>query len=287
LAEKSQKIQSLGELKNKRRIKDAELGKFQKTVTTSTHKWFREENLASIIENMGNANFTKMVDEFKTIGSERQDIALYANELKSLVTRAYQELNARYKVPQNPPPSIAEMRSDGIRIESTNDEEIFELVAANIFRANLDDRSRPEPTAIKESAVPTLPGEDVAGLDPSTPKIVYERHDSAIKERDRLKEELGVIDGEIVLLESQLPALGQPKRLFLGLIILTYFSAVGIVYPLYLMSSNPVGVTSAQRSLVLYGFVSGLLILIVFILRAVADLKGHELERKMNSNLKP
>ena len=89
LAEKSQKIQSLGELKNKRRIKDAELGKFQKTVTTSTHKWFREENLASIIENMGNANFTKMVDEFKTIGSERQDIALYANELKSLVTRAY------------------------------------------------------------------------------------------------------------------------------------------------------------------------------------------------------
>jgi hypothetical protein len=49
-----------------------------------------------------------------------------------------------------------------------------------------------------------------------------------------------VITGEIELLELRLPALAQQRWLIQGFMILAYFSAVGIVYPLFLMTRNPV-----------------------------------------------
>jgi hypothetical protein len=85
-----------------------------------------------------------------------------------------------------------------------------------------------------------------------------------------------VITGEIELLELRLPALAQQRWSIQGFMILAYFSAVGIVYPLFLMSRNPVVATGAQRAMVLLGFASGLLALLAFIWSAVADLKAIE-----------
>ncbi len=276
VSEKSHQIQNLAELRNRHRVKDAELAKFQKTVDKRIQKWFREENLASILEAKGNTNYTKMVNEFKRAGSERQEIAQYANLLKGIVTRAFKDLNEIYKIPAGIPESCVEMRADGIQIESAHDEEIFELVAIQITRERQQNQIESEANLsmnVTESDIPEADSNE--NVRPS-PNFVYERQDAAIKERDRLNEELGVIDGDINFIELHLPVMAQTKRLFQGFIILAYFSIVGIVYPLYLMTRNPVIASASDRTLVLLGFISGLIALLVFIWKSVEDLRAIE-----------
>lgn len=276
VAEKSQQIQSLAELRNRDRVKDAELMKFQKTVSDRTQRWFLEENIQSILEDEGNTNYTKMVDAFNKLGSERQDIAQYANVLKGVVTRAFKELNKVYKFPAEVPQSASEMRADGVRIDSPHDEEIFEKVALHISSTRVS-------TRVNSHDGLHMKGKDEVSTivtssesDQRSPDFVYERHDAAIKERDRLNEELSVIHGEIDLIESHLPAMAQTRRLLQGFVILAYFSLVGIVYPLYLMTRNPVVASASDRTMVLAGFISGLIALLIFIWKSLLDLQGIE-----------
>jgi len=70
--------------------------------------------------------------------------------------------------------------------------------------------------------------------------------------------------------------MGQQRWLINGFLILAYFSVIGIVYPLYLMTRNPVVADATARETVLLGFVSGLVALLAFIWSAVSDLKGFE-----------
>lgn len=285
VSEKSEQIQSLAELRNRDRVKDAQLVKFQKTVSARTQKWFLDENLHLILQDKGNTNYTKMVDEFKKSGSDRQDIAQYANSLKVVVTRAFKELNEIYQYPNELPGSSAEMQADGIRIESAHDEEIFEKVAAHISTERLGTLNNPDEKLHMVASAVQPPVIDLDESDRDSSDFVHERHDAAIKERDRLNEELGVIHGEIELIESHLPAMAQTKRLVQGFLILSYFSLIGIVYPLYLMTRNPVVASASERTRVLYGFISGLVALLIFIWKSVVDLQGVE-KHLANAQLK-
>ena len=282
VSEKTQQAQLFDELKSKRRVKDAELEKFNFTVVSGIQKLFREDYLDSILESKGDSNYTKMVDSFEVAGSDRQEIAEYANTLKTVVTRAFKELEAKYKEPAHLPESALKMRTDGIHIDPGHDEEIFERVSLFISteRQFLPSDSPLKPAEIGESSserdADSLDAEPLPPPVHAAPTLVTSRHDAAIKERDRLKEELGVITGEIALLELRLPALAQQRWLIQGFMILAYFSAVGIVYPLFLMSRNPVVASGTQRAMVLLGFTSGLLALLAFIWSAVADLKAIE-----------
>jgi len=276
VSEKSQQSQSLEELRSKRRVKDAELEKFRNTVNSGIQKWFREDNLDNILEARGNSNYTKMVDDFDTTGNDRQVIAEYANNLKNIVTRAFKELGEVYKSPSIIPDSSAKMRADGIRIDPGHDEEIFERVAS-FSSASLDSGRQPaEAEPAKNFGPQKITSPEQIESMPTAPTMVSSRHDAAIRERDRLNEELGVIVGEIKLLESRLPAMGQQRWLINGFLILAYFSVIGIVYPLYLMTRNPVVADATARETVLLGFVSGLVALLAFIWSAVSDLKGFE-----------
>jgi cell division protein FtsB len=55
VSEKTQQVQLFDELKSKRRVKDAELKKFNNTVVTGIQKLFREDYLDSILESKGNS----------------------------------------------------------------------------------------------------------------------------------------------------------------------------------------------------------------------------------------
>ena len=282
VSEKTQQVQSLAELQSKRRVKDAELEKFNHTVATGIQRWFREDNLDEILEKRGDSNYTKMVDDFDVKGSDRQEVSEYANHLKNTVTRAFKELERVYKAPGSIPDSPTKIRTDGIQIDPGHDEEIFQRVSAHISatrqlilaesEAQEADISNPENSSPIEAT-------DLSALAPTVapvPTLVTSRHDAAIRERDRLKEELGVIIGEIELLELRLPEMAQQRWLIAGFAILAYFSAVGIVYPLYLMTRNPVVAGAGERSKVLLGFISGLIALLAFIWSAVADLRAIE-----------
>lgn len=276
VSEKSQQSQSLEELRSRRRVKDAELEKFKNTVNSGIQKWFREDNLDNILENRGNSNYTKMVDDFDTTGNDRQVIAEYANNLKSVVTRAFKELEEVYKSSPTIPNSSAKMRADGIRIDPGHDEEIFERVAVHSSAIRESGDQLPEVDPHNDSAPQKGTSSDQVESPPAIPTIVSSRHDAAIKERDRLNEELGIIVGQIKLLESRLPAMAQQTWLIQGFVILAYFSVIGIVYPLYLMTRNPVVADATARETVLFGFISGLVALLAFIWSAVSDLRGFE-----------
>jgi len=285
VSEKTQQVQSLAELQSKRRVKDAELEKFNHTVATGIQRWFREDNLNDILEKRGDSNYTKMVDDFDVTGSDRQGVSEYANHLKNTVTRAFKELERVYKGPGSIPESPTKIRTDGIQIDAGHDEEVFQRVSAHISATRLltvaEDEAREGKISTPENSSPTEPT-DLSALAPTLPPVppvptlVTSRHDAAIKERDRLKEELAVIIGEIELLESRLPEMAQQHWLIAGFAILAYFSVVGIVYPLYLMTRNPVVATASDRSKVLLGFISGLIALLAFIWSAVADLRAIE-----------
>lgn len=55
VSEKTQQAQLFDELKSERRVKDAELKKFNNTVVTGIQKLFREDYLDSILESKGNS----------------------------------------------------------------------------------------------------------------------------------------------------------------------------------------------------------------------------------------
>ena len=198
---------------------------------------------------------------------------------KSQQIQSLAELRNRDRVnkfPASIAQSCIEMRADGVRIESPHDEEIFERVAAHISSLRLLERVDLDDELHMRGNERESPVEMTSESDHASPDFVFERRDAAIKERDRLNEELGVIHGKIELIESHLPAMAQTKRLIQGFMILAYFSLVGIVYPLYLMTRNPVVATASERTYVLMGFISGLLALLVFIWKSVADLQGIE-----------
>ena len=293
VSEKTQQVQSLAELQSKRRVKDAELEKFNHTVGTGIQRWFREDNLDDILEKRGDSNYTKMVDDFDVTGSDRQEVSEYANHLKNTVTRAFKELERVYKAPGNIPESPTKIRTDGIQIDPGHDEEIFQRVAAHISATRqlvlAESEAQEGNSSNSQSSSPTE-ATDLSALAPTVPPVptlVTSRHDAAIKERDRLKEELGVIIGEIELLEFRLPEMAQQRWLIAGFAILAYFSAVGIVYPLYLMTRNPVVAIASDRSKVLLGFISGLIALLAFIWSAVADLRAIEKGVSKKEGLSP
>lgn len=282
VSEKTQQLQSLAELQSKRGIKDAELEKFNHAVGTGIQRWFREDNLEDILSKRGDSNYTKMVDEFDATGSDRQEISEYANSLKTIVTRAFKELEQKYPEPAKIPESPHKIRADGIHIDPGHDEEIFERVATHITASRQaifeekEERDAENVEPQKLAGPGTSDPVPVVMVNPPAPTLVTSRHDAAIKQRDRLSEELRIITGEIELLETRLPANSQQRWLIYGLGILAYFSIVGIVYPLYLMTRNPVIATASARTKVLWGFSSGLVALLIFIWSAVADLRAIE-----------
>ena len=51
-----------------------------------------------------------------------------------------------------------------------------------------------------------------------------------------------------------------------GFLALSYFGIVGVIYPLFFMTKNPVVVDALSRDIVFFGFVSGFVALLIFII---------------------
>jgi len=58
-----------------------------------------------------------------------------------------------------------------------------------------------------------------------------------------------------------------------GFIALSYFGIVGVIYPLFLMTKNPVVVDALSRDIVFFGFVSGFVALLFFIIDLLWNLR--------------
>ena len=282
LSEKSQYLQNLAVLVNRRRVKSDELEKFQERVQWRTHIWFKEQHLKEIVEGKGKSDLTDMVENFNVRGSEQEEIARYAQDLQKRVARAFKDVSEKYQPPSSIPETWEEMKQDGVQIEDEEEGDLFQMVATYIantrYKIKKERREEVERMINFPSINLNFPKYEFPSIKPTTPSIVFERHDNAIKETERLSEEIDDLNGEISLLRERIPALEKPTRLIHGFIVLAYFSIAGIVYPLFLMTRNPVVVEASARTRVLAAFGSGLALLLGFIWNAVSELRKASLE---------
>ena len=79
--------------------------------------------------------------------------------------------------------------------------------------------------------------------------VEWERNDLDIKYLDKQKAEL----------EYKLKNYGKPKGVIPGVVVLTYFTFTGIIYPISLLPISAENFTIFQRSLVIFLFISGVL----------------------------
>ena len=259
-----------------------ELDKFQERVTWRTHFWFKERYLKEIVEGKGQSELTEIVENFSVRGSQFEDIAIYAEALKNLVARAFNELSEKYPSPLSIPETWEQLKRDGLQIEDEDDGSVFQMVGTYIENTRYRAQKAKSEAAARRLNLPIINTSfrnfDMSSIKPKTSDIVLERHDNAIKETERLSEEIEDLNGEIALLKERIPALEKPTRLIYGFLILAYFSIVGIVYPLIIMTRNPVVAGAPTRNRVLAGFCSGLVLLLGFIWNAVSDLRKAALE---------
>jgi hypothetical protein len=268
VTEKSNYLHSLAELEGRKEIVMADLEQVHRTILDRTQQLFRESHLKEIIEKRGDLDTFEMVRTFDVTGGELSDISQYVLTLKDLVKSAYANLEEKYPKPANPPDDWSKLRYEGIRIESSHDGDIYGRVAVEIAIQRDRQSAKTNSFLVSNSESPSIP---TTPLD--TPKIDLERQDTQIGKRSDLRSALNLIDSEISLIQIKLPSVTNPVRLQQGFGVLAYFGIVGIIYPLYIMTKNPVTAVASVRNRVLIGFVSGFIALLIFIWKALVDLK--------------
>ena len=268
VTEKSNYLHSLAELEGRKEIVMADLEQVHRTILDRTQQLFRESHLKQIIEARGELDTFEIVRDFDVIGGELSDISQYVLTLKDLIKSAYAKLEEKYPHPSNPPEDWSILRYEGIPIESSHDGDIYGRVAIEMAiqrERQTNPTNSPFAASLDSASTPIMPL--------GTPKIVLERHDTQIEKRGDLRSELNLIDSEISLIQSKLPSVTNPTRLRQGFAVLAYFGVVGIIYPVYIMTKNPVTAEAPARTRVFIGFVSGFVGLLIFIWKALIDLK--------------
>ena len=114
----------------------------------------------------------------------------------------------------------------------------------------------------------------------------FDRYDRLIGEENRLATDLAVLERERNFFEQELDRVTPPKGLGLGVGVLGYLTAVGVIAPVVALAMRPVPSTAASRLVLVALFVSGLAILFAYLIYAVRQLRrNRELPKRLNPSL--
>ena len=89
---------------------------------------------------------------------------------------------------------------------------------------------------------------------------------------------IALVEAEVELVTASIAGLGKPQGVVFGTAVLAYFAIVGIVLPMSLMAWRPVTDRLAWRRTALYLFVSGLALLIYYLIWSVRQLQKDPTE---------
>lgn len=116
-----------------------------------------------------------------------------------------------------------------------------------------------------------LPGLGLSHLPPMLPRASLSdtlmlqrgmRRDALKAQEGRAQQQLEDLEGEVTRLRQAREAVVRPKGLVLGLLTLSFFTVVGVVIPLYIMSTVPKDLTSTMAGTVFGLFMAGLVALL-------------------------
>lgn len=264
VSEKSSNLHRLAELEKRKQISTNALGDVQSAIQRRTNEWFLTEQLTRFVKAKGQVDITEIVENFQAIGSEEDLTMLFAQALADAVVRAFEEITEAYPGMAIPPSDSTELQKAGLYINSPTEEVIYERVASEI--------------ASKRKLEDLLASLRSNEVEPETPRVLsntlIQRHDAQISKKTDLNTSISFIDSEISLIKSKLPSLTNPNRLIWGFLVLAFFGATGILYPLYLMTKNPVIAFSMTRTEVFVGFLSGFIALLAYIMTTFQELRN-------------
>ena len=99
-------------------------------------------------------------------------------------------------------------------------------------------------------------------MQPEYVKLSAERRDALQVDLERAAARIQDIDEGITHLQRRREAIARPRGLGLGLIVLGYFTLVGVGIPLFILSGSPQNMSSTQTATVFWFFASGLALLL-------------------------
>jgi hypothetical protein len=123
-------------------------------------------------------------------------------------------------------------------------------------------------------------------IDRPTPEYVKlnaERRDAMHANIQRTQQQVEDIQGEVTRLERTRGAVVRPKGLGRGLVVLAYFTLVGVIVPLWLMSRAPQHLTARLGEVVFWLFFTGLAALLGYMTVLALRLSGWRMGHSSHS----
>jgi hypothetical protein len=227
-------------------------------VAVST-KWFVDHHKDQLLEARGRADIESLLEDFIPRGSSYQEMRPVAENLINSIQTAFPEIESKFSG-RMPPRTSSGLRESGVAIPEGS-ADIYEIVASHI--ADEIERSRPR-TAWEVRFIPSVT---------PTPEIVYRRLDAKIDLERELNSELRALNSELILLDEELSTFKKPEGIKGAIAVLLYLTLAGIALPTILMALRPVPDSSLSRAAVVAAFVSGLAVLVGYLLFRVRSLK--------------
>jgi hypothetical protein len=264
-AERGAVIQRRRHRDEMRKIKQAEYDDVHARRLAVSTEWFVDHHRDAVLQARGLTDAETLL-EFIPRGSSHQEMRPVAEKLISSTKSAFAEINSKF--PDDVPPLTSrELIENGVTIPEGS-EEIYEAVAKYI-----DDHIPRSPRAGGLFNFPNV----AARIAVRTPSIVYERQDALISKEADIHGEIQALEKEIALLDEELSAFGKPEGVIGSIYVLAYLTLVGIVLPTILMALRPVPGGGITRILVVAAFISGLIVLLSYLLFRLRALKPPKL----------
>jgi hypothetical protein len=102
-----------------------------------------------------------------------------------------------------------------------------------------------------------------------------QRRDDLIASTERAEQRAEDVEAEVAQLRSARDAIIRPKGLAGGLAVLSFFTLVGVIVPLWLMSRSPKQLTARLGEVVFYLFLGGLVLLLGYMSMLANRLAGR------------
>ena len=275
ISEKSTLQNHLADLDSRKKISQAAADVARRKIQARTDDWFLDEHLKEIIDSNGILDIAKLVDNFWGRGHDPELTQKFAQKLADITARAFKEILEVYGSNTNPPDNCDELREAGISIGDDEEELVYLSVANSLVKAKAE-KNTAWPFAFSQAFTKPLL------MPPITPPHVQARHDANIANELDLKTTVALIDGEISLIKSRLPVVSDPKPFLWGFVVLAYFAAVGIFYPLHFMTKLPVIAPSGVRTQVYFGFISGFVVLLLYIANDVVKMRRNSMDTSLS-----
>lgn len=255
-----------------REIKQAEYDDVHAERLEVSIEWFvdhhKEELLTQLLEQKDAADVESLLDDFIPRGSSLEEMRPVAEGLIGSTRAAIRDILEKFPS-QQPPTTSRELRKSGVLIPEGS-EGIYEFVADHI--ASIAERSMPR----RAFDIP-ISSRITSRI---TPPIVYERQDSRIERERDLEIELRTLNSEVGLLDEELSAFSKPEGIKGAIAVLVYLTLAGIALPTVLMALRPVPDNALSRIAVVATFISGLVVLLAYLLLRVKSLRPPQSGRK-------